>query len=72
MDKKDLPDYHGQLGAAPPWGQVRLTKRTKRILLRGCSKGCPTCHGVGFTGGPDLGTPCHCVNASLPPKRAAV
>lgn len=66
-----LPDYSGPLKPAP-WGQVRLTGRSKRILRMGAAKGCPTCLGRGFTGGAISGLPCVCLNASLPRKRSTV
>ena len=60
-----LPEYNGRLAPAP-WGQVRLTGRNKKLLKLGASKGCPTCLGRGWTGGPVAGTPCACLNVRLP------
>lgn len=68
MDK--LPEYNGRLAPAP-WGQVRLTARNKKLLKLGASKGCPSCGGKGWTGGPVAGTPCACLNVRLPAQAEA-
>lgn len=56
-----LPSYKGHLGAAP-WSAVRLTSETVSSLRGAALRGCPACGGRGFSGGPEIGHPCHCVN----------